>query len=157
MRTSIAGPHSVHAQRGCVCLWSAMRPGLAGRCSSCACVCAERAGVRIGSVYPYFPNKASIRFQLQSEWNGHAATCGRAYRRQIFEAAISVIGKDECTRPEAALHQAQDFRIERLGSSARNATRLRCGWRSTTRHLSIAAHLRHRRLGHREKARLRPL
>src|ERR1700679_3077166 len=116
MRTSVAGPHSVHAQRGCVCFGSAMSPGLAGRRSSGACVCAaEAGGLPATNPRPWLA-EADRQLDVVGEWNGQIATCGRAYPRQIFGAAISVIGKDECPRPEAALHQAQDFGVERLGS-----------------------------------------
>ena len=72
---------------------------------------AEKAGVSVGSLYQYFPNKAAILFRLQrDEWRRTADL-------------LSAILEDARRSP------AERLRALVPPSSARNARRLRCVWR----------------------------
>ncbi|HEY4179533.1 MAG TPA: TetR family transcriptional regulator [Kofleriaceae bacterium] len=74
---------------------------------------AEKAGVSVGSVYQYFPNKASILFRLQSEeWQQTSAMLRAiledAQLRPLerLRAAVHAFVKSECD--EAVMRMALD-------------------------------------------------
>jgi AcrR family transcriptional regulator len=63
---------------------------------------AEKAGVSIGSLYQYFPNKASILFRLQSdEWRGSTEMLreiltGNAPAKDRLRRLVHVFVRSEC-------------------------------------------------------------
>src|SRR5277367_2086779 len=71
---------------------------------------AQRSCMGVSSANPHG------QFNVVGERRGHVAVCGRAHPRKVVGAKIGVVGDDEGARPETALHQAQDFGIERLGA-----------------------------------------
>ena len=81
---------------------------------------AEKAGVSVGSLYQYFPNKASILFRLQTEeWRSTTALL-----RRILEDRT----KPPLERLRAAVHASLGMRGSRDAPSARRrrAFLLRC-------------------------------
>jgi AcrR family transcriptional regulator len=79
---------------------------------------AEKAGVSIGSLYQYFPNKASILFRLQTEeWRSTTALLGGILEDQgkppveRLRAAVHAFVRSECAEAEmrVALGDAAPF------------------------------------------------
>jgi AcrR family transcriptional regulator len=57
---------------------------------------AEKAGVSVGSLYQYFPNKASILFRLQTEeWRSTTALSGGPDQAAVAAAS----GRGPCVCP----------------------------------------------------------
>jgi AcrR family transcriptional regulator len=82
---------------------------------------AERAGVSVGSLYQYFPNKASVLFRLQhDEWRQtHEMLCGilqdpRKTPPERLRAAVHAFIRSECD--EACMRIALDEPFATLGS-----------------------------------------
>jgi len=72
---------------------------------------AETAGVSVGSIYQYFPNKAAILFRLQSEEWGRTAELLRAVLQDVgrppaerLRGLVHAFVRSECE--EAAMRQA---------------------------------------------------
>lgn len=88
---------------------------------------AERAGISVGSLYQYFPNKDSLISALHSRHMRQMnATLERAFevtREMGFEEALATVVDSlvEAHRVEAGLHRVLEMQLAGLGLLAENA------------------------------------